>query len=94
MPTYRIKHVLPDGTVTGYHQDHLCNITQFAGQAQSFRSTPEQAEQTLAQARKAFENMWKNDDDDDFGVESLFPNWQCWRGHNLEQIRTVLEECP
>lgn len=94
MPVYCIKHVLPDGTIAGYHQDHLCNITGSAGQAESFSATPAQAEKRLAGVRKAFEDLWKNDDDDDWGIESLFPNWGCWKGFPLDQIQTVLEECP
>lgn len=91
MPMYCIKHVLPGGTVAGYHADSGCTVVKSRENAKPADVTPEQAAGWLRQVRENFEYIW-NLETSEYGGGPVYRAHPCWKGHSLDQIQTVLEE--
>jgi len=92
MMSYCIKHVLPDGTIAGYHADSCCTIVSSKTDAKKFAdATPIQANKWLHQVRKNFEYVWSLETSESGGGPD-YRACPCWKGHSLDQIQTVLEE--
>jgi hypothetical protein len=91
MPAYRIKHVLPDGTVAGYHADGFCNITLIPANAKLALTNLREASAWLLTTRRNFEYVWKSELGED-GGDSDYRALTIWQGCTLDQIKTVLEE--
>lgn len=87
MPAWIIKHVLPDGSVAGYHADSFCSIADSPGDAKI--AVNNNAEEWLKIVRKNFEFNWNDEE-----VGPGYRSFEIWKGHNLEEIKTVLEEVP
>lgn len=86
MPIYSIKHVLPDGSIAGYHGDSACSVVQKKNLAKTTSDmTSEKAAQWLQTVRQNFEFVWGDEE---------YRASPCWKGHSLEQIKTELEERP
>jgi hypothetical protein len=92
MPTYVIKHVLPDESTVGYHADTFCTVVPTLELAKPMLTDDVSiANVWLRVVRKNFEYIWGMEASE-FGGESKYSEDKIWKGHLLEEITTVLVE--
>ena len=91
MPTYCIKHVLPDGTTAGYHGDSCCTVVADKARAKTIvKSSEADVAEYVRTVRENFEHVWSQKTSE-YGGGPEYRAWEGWRGHSIDQIRTEIE---
>ncbi len=92
MPTYVIKHVLPDETTAGYHADSSCTVVTTLKFAKPILTDDVAiAEDWLRVVRQNFEYVWGMETSEEGGGPEYRAH-KIWKGHALTEIKTILEE--